>query len=291
MLRSGLFSIVLASALGASICVPLGAQTTVEDTLPARLQFKQVPQAGPTKPFSPEGTHQESASSIEFRSASQMVPEDRNLAADAESSIAERARMSGFDLQQGQWAYQQVICPALPSHLFLQYTRNNGLGDVTVFSASIPRGGEGRVRIIPILRRGYSLFSPAPVNALTVSAFNHIRAEESSGNSSDWLGNGLCYAALAGAHPQIASPDVAAASHKPAPSLSAIMEIVPNGGEIIRFEDVAAIPRPMRWTMTFTSRGKLVKATHSPASLITAMPVPQSTEALKAHPIPETTQN
>jgi hypothetical protein len=74
---------------------------------------------------------------------------------------------------------------------------------VSVFTVSIPRGGDGRVRIIPIQRRGYSLFSPAPINALTISAFNHIRAEEHP-KAPDWLGTGLCYAALAGAHPQAA---------------------------------------------------------------------------------------
>ena len=120
---------------------------------------------------------------------------------------------------KGQWSYQQVVCPALPNHLFLQYTRNNGVGDVTMFTASIPRGGEGRVRIIPILRRGYSLFSPAPINALTISAFNHIRAEEPDGTSSNWLGNGLCYAALAGAHPRIAEAHQEPDIDRPAPHL------------------------------------------------------------------------
>ena len=238
-----------------------------------------------------EGGHKASAPSIEFRPAGQMTKSDRSLVTDAESSIDEHAASSGFELKQSQWSYQQVVCPALPNHLFLQYMRNNGAGDVTVFSASIPRAGEGRVRIIPILRRGYSLFSPAPVNALTVSAFNHIRAEEQAGDSSDWLGNGLCYAALAGAHPQIASPDVAPATHKPAPALSAVMEVPIHGGEVIRFDDAAAIPRPMQWTMTFTSKGKFIKATHSPASLLTAKPVPQSTEPLQTHPVPEATQN
>ena len=71
---------------------------------------------------------------------------------------------------------------------------------MSVFSASVPRNGAGRVRIVPILKRGYSLFSPAPINALTISAFNHIRAEEGEAANSDWLGNALCYAALAGSH-------------------------------------------------------------------------------------------
>ncbi len=208
------------------------------------------------------------------------------LAADAESSIAEHAGLNGFALEQGTWSYQQVVCPALPNHLFLQYTRNNGVGDVTVFTASIPRSGEGRVRIIPILRRGYSLFSPAPINALTISAFNHIRAEEPPRKSSSWLGNGLCYAALAGAHPRIAPSDREPVPHKPVEALTAMMDVPVKSGEVIKFADDAATPKPMEWTMTFTKKGKLIKATHFPSPMITAHPVPENSAVLKITPVP-----
>jgi hypothetical protein len=121
------------------------------------------------------------------------------------------------------------------------------------------------MRIIPILRRGYSLFSPAPVNALTISAFNHIRAEEHTAESPDWLGTGLCYAALAGVHPQIGSPEETD-FHK-LPAAPAGREVIPlRGGAIIRFTDVAAVPRPAEWTMTFNGKGRLLKATHSSVS-------------------------
>jgi hypothetical protein len=136
-----------------------------------------------------------------------------------------------------------------------------------VFSASIPRGGEGRVRIIPIQRRGYSLFSPAPVNALTISAFNHIRAEEGIKPTFDWLGTALCYAALAGAHPHAAPLIDAPETPKVPAAPPAVLEIFLRGGAVIHFTDVAAAPRPMEWTMTFNSAGKLLKASHEPASL------------------------
>ena len=207
------------------------------------------------------------ASSIEFRSFEQMAEKDRDLAADAESSIGERAGFAGLEFNEGSWAYRQLVCPALSNHLFLQFTRNNGRGDVSVFSASIPRGGEGRVRIIPIQRRGYSLFSPAPVNALTISAFNHILAEEGIKATSDWLGTALCYAALAGAHPQAAPLIDAPETPKVPAAPPAVLEVSQGGGAVIRFTDVAAAPRPMEWTMTFNGTGKLLKAGHAPASL------------------------
>jgi len=204
------------------------------------------------------------AAALEFRPFDRMTQQDRDLAADAEASIDERAGYANLEFNQGKWNYQQIVCSALPNHLFLQFTRNNGAGDVSVFSASIPRGGEGRVRIIPILRHSYSLFSPAPINALTISAFNHIRAEEHPAKAPEWLATGLCYAALAGAHPQIGPADETNVKKLPAAPTGSL--VVPlNGGAVISFTDVSAIPHSMKWTMNFDARGKLLKASHSAA--------------------------
>ncbi len=215
-------------------------------------------------PFPPGSETELPVTALEFRPYDRMTQQDRDLAADGESSIEERAGFAGLEFNQGKWNYQQIVCPALPNHLLLQFTRNNGTGDVSVFSASIPRGDSGRVRIIPILRRGYSLFSPAPINALTISAFNRIRAEEHPIDPPQWLATGLCYAALAGAHPQIGPPEVNEIKKLPAPPPGRIF-IPMHGGAVISFVDAAAIPRPMQWTMTFNGKGKLLKATHSGA--------------------------
>jgi hypothetical protein len=215
-------------------------------------------------PFPPGSESQAPAVLLEFRTYDQMSDQDRDLAADAESAIGERAGFAGLEFNQGKWSYQQIVCPALRGHLFLQFTRNNGSGDVSVFSASIPRSGDGRVRIIPIVRRGYSLFSPAPINALTISAFNHIRAEEHVDQIPEWLATGMCYAALAGAHPRIGPAEETDFRKLPA-APPGRLTIPMHGGAIIRFTDVAAASRSMQWTMTFNGRGKLLKATHSAA--------------------------
>jgi hypothetical protein len=286
MVRVGISPFLLAVTLAFTLSVPLSAQ----EVSAGRGEGRPVPPAVSPKPFSIDATSRHSASSTEFRPADQMTPADRLLAADAESSIAEHAGLNGFEFEQGSWSYRQVVCPALPHHLFLQYTRNNGAGDVTVFSASIPRGGEGRIRIIPILRRSYSLFSPAPINALTISAFNHIRAEEPARESSDWLGNGLCYAALAGAQIRIASSD-AEPGRKPVPALGPVLWVARNGEETIEFADAAATPHPMQWTMTFNPKGKLVKARHAPAPMFTAKPLPKTSAVNKTWSVPSGERN
>ncbi|MDE3201549.1 MAG: hypothetical protein KGN79_11585 [Acidobacteriota bacterium] len=282
--RTGSFILALTITLTALLAPTLCAQGV--EPLP-KGHTHIVPPGIPPTPFDPSGDHAHPAVSIEFRPAEHMSQIDRELASNAESSVAEHAANSGFNLNNGSWSYQQIVCPALPGHLFLQYTRNNGAGDVTVFSASIPRGQEGRVRIVPILKRSYSLFSPAPINALTISAFNHIRVEEADPHPSNWLGTGLCYAALAGAHPRVPlpQPEFVVSAHVPAQT--AHLEEHEKGGEVIRFADAAALPKPMEWSMTFKANGKLVKATHAPVDLVDTRPVPNTSGTIKTWSLPQ----
>jgi hypothetical protein len=204
------------------------------------------------------------------RSTDEMTAQDRAEAANAEAAIGEKAGFMGLGYNQGNWTYTQVVCPALPNHLFLRYTRNNGVGDVSLFSASVPRGGEGRVRIIPIQMRGYSLFSPAPINALTISAFNHIRAEEHAAgeDAPDWVGTALCYAALAGGHPQAARMPSVDENANAVGAPQAMLEVEVNGGATLSFADVGGAARPMEWTMIFDKKGTLLKARRAPAELV-----------------------
>jgi hypothetical protein len=287
MERVHLLSTALALSLMAAASSPLNAQAA--ETVPAAgLKVTTVPATVPPMPFPPGSEAPGRVHSIEFISPDKMTEKDKLIEAGAESSIQERTSWAAMDFNGGQWNYRQLVCPALPNHLFLQFTRNNGVGDVSMFSASIPRNGEGRVRIVPIQRRGYSLFSPAPINALTISAFNHIRAEEHANRPPDWLTTGLCYAALAGAHPEaVLLPENAGDQRFPAAS-AAMMEIPSRGGAIIRFADVAAAPHPMLWTMTFDGKGKLLKASHSPAPLVTARAIPPPTAQPIVKPIPQT---
>ena len=291
--RMRLLPIALAACSFAAIGAAVFAQNAPDASttgLPAAagLKVTVVPARVPPMPFPPGSEMSGRVHSIKFIEAGEMSEKDKLLEADAESSIQERTGWAAMDFNEGKWNYRQLVCPALPNHLLLQFTRNNGQGDVSVFSASIPRSGDGRVRIVPILRRGYSLFSPTPINSLTISAFNHIRAEEHADKAPDWLTTGLCYAALAGAHPEAVLLPENVSDEKFPEAMPAIMEIPGHGGAIIRFSDVAAQPHPMKWTMTFDGKGKLRKATHSPAPLIMAKAVEGPTNQPKITPIPQT---
>ncbi len=261
--------VLLGLAFLAAVCVPAPAQT-VKEMVPVTPREKVIQPAARLMPFPIDQATSRHMSSVEFLSVDRMSEKDRLQAANAESSIAEHAGHTGLEFNQGQWSYQQVVCPALPNHIFLRFLRNHGAGDVSVFTASIPRGDEGRVRIIPVQMRSYSLFSPAPINALTISAFNHIRAEDNPDRASvaDWLGTALCYAALAGGHPQTARVNLDPPTDKFPVANGASLTIPEKGGAILSFADVSTAPKSMTWTMTFDGRGRLLKATHTPAALV-----------------------
>ena len=264
---------VLLLFIAAATCTTVPAQTNssvgVHPASPGGAQSSS-PSASGLQPypslFATGSTETPYARSIRVVPVEEMSRHDRDLEAGAESSIEERAGFQSLGFNEGDWTFQQLDCPALPNHLFLRFSRNDGTREMSMFSAAIPRNGEGRVRIIPILRKGYSLFSPAPIGAMTISAFNHIRAEENNDTPADWLGTGLCYAALAGANPQAGqllsgSPEILQLPGTIPPTL----EVTPGGGGIVRFTDLSAAPHPMAWVMTFDSKGKLAKASHAPA--------------------------
>jgi hypothetical protein len=280
------FPLVLAASLVAA-CTALFGQP-VQESAASPYKVTPIIVKAPPMPFPPGTGTQGPVTQVEFRSPEQMTQKDRDVEADGESSIRERVGFNGLEFNEGKWSYQQIVCSAFPNHILLKFTRNNGKGDESVFTASIPRMGEGRVRIIPILRRGYSLFSPAPVNALTISVFNHIRAEEQPQGPPDWLSTGMCYAALAGAHPQVEPGIENTEARKFRSGQPAILEIPVKGGAVITFLDVAAAPKPMEWSMIFDAKGKLLKATHTPAPWTLPTDVPQTLVQIKGTPIPAT---
>ena len=245
--------------------------TAVAQTDSASARVRDYPSTEPAPrgiPFSIDDRSPTSAAPIKFVAASEMSQNDRDLLADAESSLQERAGFENLEFNEGNWTYQELLCPALPNHLFVRFSRNDGTRDMSMFSAAIPRKGDGRIRIIPIVRRGYSLFSPAPIGALTIAAFNKIRAEEGINDQADWLGTGLCYAALAGGNPKAEQLHSEVAEAGALPITIPPTLVVTKDGATIRFDDAAGASRVMEWNMFFDHKGKLLKATHSPAYVV-----------------------
>ncbi|MFZ1083886.1 MAG: hypothetical protein WAN35_02840 [Terracidiphilus sp.] len=244
---------VLVLALVCAFCKAQDAQSRPASPAPIVRQTTAHP-----LPFSLDEARLDSTALIDFPSGEKISQQDRDLRMRSLGAISERANAAGLDFAQGTWDEQEIVCSALPNHLFLLFTRGSGTGNASSFTASIPRGG-GQVRVIPILRRGYSFFSPAPVNALTISIFNHIRAEEHPAQPAEWLATGLCYAALAGTHPQVGlAGDV---YQRKDSNVAPGSLTIAGGGIEISFIDLNIHSRRNLWRMSFDGSGRLLKAT------------------------------
>ena len=237
---------------------------------------RPIPQVEVLPPFLINPSASAKTNPLEYRSKDQITETDRSLTETAGPKIREEASLAGIEFDQGKWSYQQLVCKALPDHVFLLFRQDNGPGDVSRFSAAIPRGSGGSVRVIPIERRGYSLFSPASINAITVAKFNRIRADEPQNKSADWLATALCYATLAGARPEISPAPKKSENATPGLSFPPTLEIGSDGGATVRFVDVASARQPTQWALTFNPQGQLLKVVHFPAPVYTVQQIPQT---------------
>ena len=214
--------------------------------------------------------------------ASAMKQEDKDLAASAAPAIRQRAAFHDLGFAEGDWQQSEIDCPAFPEHLLLRFTRNRGAGDVTMFTASIPRGKDGRVRVIPIMRRGFSLISPAPMNKVTMAAFNQIRAEEHMGEKADWSAVSVCYAALSSARWNEPQADVTLE-----PVGSDILQLQTDGGVSVTLE--LATPAPGRWVVTYDRKGQLARTEYTAFGNEMWQPLPATLTEMKGKPLPATT--
>jgi hypothetical protein len=229
--------------------------------------------------------------SLEFLNPEQMAAADRQLVEANEAEIARRAELQGFRLDAAgmepggaAWGYEQAVCPVFPNHVILEYSRSNGAGDVSLFSVVVPRG-EGHVRVIPVRRRSYSLWTPAPANALTLNDFNHMVTEGHTGLTPDWLMTGLCYGALAGGHVRAALRAVLTADERYPLYAPAKLTIPEKGGAEVEFVSLAAPAKAMKWTLEFAPNGRLLKVHHSEASAVQERPAAGGVVEAKGTPV------
>ncbi len=216
---------------------------------------------------------------IEVRSAGSMTQEEKDLESSAKVAMRERAALYDLGFDQGDWQENQFACPAFPQHLFLRYTRNAGSGDVSMFAVSIPRGKDGHLRVIPILRRGYSLISPAPESKAAMGAFNEVRAEEHAGTMADWSAVSECYAALTSERWTLAQGDSTLAMVG-----SETLQLGEHGELTVALE--LADPAPGRWAITYDRAGRVVKTDYTAFGDLVWRRLPAPLGELKGKPLP-----
>jgi len=212
-------------------------------------------------PFALNATAPEGGDGVDFRSAQAMTSEDRNAIDKAWPAMEKKAAENGFDLDRKGWTYKQVVSPAFSKHVLLLFSHDGPSGELSEFSAIVPRIGVEPLRVIPILRRGYSPYSAPQENPSTMAAFNQALASERAHEKPYWLSVSVCYAALSGADAVVpfAQTDKGGdspAAWAPIPSLHA----EDDGGVVARFETEEAPGRYTTWELTFDHNGNVIKA-------------------------------
>ena len=229
----------------------------------------------PSRPLSspfPLDTHTTAASTLHFVPVDQLPAADRTLLAASQPRITALAREQGFDFPgqaasgqgsekiRSHWIAQQAVCTALPDHLLIRYQRAPDTHREASFTVSVPRSAAGRIRFVPVERKGFTLYTPARRNRLTLVVFNDLLREDAHTIHADWLGLGLCYAALAGDRVQAATALVPSTGDPQPTYTTAALSLSWKQPPAITF--VGLPPggaNPLQWTLIFTPGGLLHK--------------------------------
>jgi hypothetical protein len=144
--------------------------------------------------------------SLEHRTPDQMSEEDRRLVDPRKKELAAEAEFFGYDINGPGWTYEQAICPQFPDTVLLHYLYKFPDDTQSQFTALIPRGA-GRVRVVPVLYRNASPYSPAAKNPRNFTIFNSLVpadvAKQDAGPEGNWLSLGVCYAEMVGSRPNV----------------------------------------------------------------------------------------
>lgn len=139
--------------------------------------------------------------SIPHRAPDAMSAADSAALLSRQRELVETARIYGYNLEAGNWSYEQTLCAPMPGTIMLHYFQDLPGGAESLFTALVPRA-MGRVRIVPVLYRSATTFLPAPKNPHNYALFNELVpsniARREAGGGGNWLELSACYAELTG---------------------------------------------------------------------------------------------
>lgn len=262
--RTSGLKFVAAVLVSALLSGGITAQTSATKGRPDRIRtVPGIRDISETSPFALDGN----GPTFRIIPAANMSAQDRELLVRSQANLRSAAALQNIDFASGNWEHEQLACPSFPSHLLLRFERNDGGRDLSIFSAVIPRGPVGDLRVLPILRRSYSMSSPAPSNARTITMINRLLREEKSEGKPDWASLAACYAAFSDQEPELSSP-TRAWGIAPQPTLR-----LEEGGRA-SIEIVTLGPIAHRWWLKFAPDGRLLAATSSVEPSIRVRPIP-----------------
>ena len=200
--------------------------------------------------------------SLQHIAPDQFDDSDRELLRKRQKELVAEAQFYGYDLTAGKWTYDQTVCPPLPAILLLHYLEKFPDGTESLFTALIPRD-KGRVRIVPVLYRNASPYTPAVKNPRNFELFNSVVPAETAKKDSDpegkWLSLGVCYAEVVGGRPNVPDqPSLDVATIK-APLATYRFDASTKQRQI-QFSDRGAAKVYTIWTISLNDNGRVIGA-------------------------------
>jgi hypothetical protein len=199
-----------------------------------------------------------------------------------QSDLVQAARIYGYNLAEGNWAYEQTLCGAMPGTILLHYLQMFPDGTSSLFTALVPRQS-GRVHIVPVLHRNAAPFVPPAKNPRNYALFNELVSSEIASKAVAPGGNGLelsvCYAELVGGRtnvPQgsgirvpIAGAPLATISANPKDNVVRVTFASQQGDSTYRV-----------WSVTFSKTGRVIGADSEDHTVFAPKASPQRPSAV-----------
>jgi len=218
----------------------------------------------------------------------------RHLAPDAMSSddiatlhvrqndLDAAARIYGYNLEEGNWGYEQTLCAPMPETILLHYLLKYPDKTESLFTALVPRG-DGPIRIVPVLYRNATPYLPAAKNPRNYALFNSLVPQAIAGRDRSSSGSLLelsaCYAELTGDHtdfPLGSSTGIAVA-----PSAMILLDARDNTASVT-FAGREGENTYKVWSIAFNKNGRVTAAGTEDHSVYAATAIPQGQHSVVA---------
>jgi hypothetical protein len=207
--------------------------------------------------------------SLERRPVARMQTEDTGVVAAMTAELGQKARIAGFDIGNGGWVYEQIVCPAFPDFVFLAFRRGSEESGSSRFVAVLERKASW-VRVVSTVSEGTlplgSLWSRPGAYEIFNYMLRRERGLQPLESAPAWLSIAMSFAELSGHHVQVFVAETLPDSTLDLSRLGANrpqLNIDPNQSADVTFSDAAKPMTTTDWRLRFDPHGQIFSASRS----------------------------